>query len=78
VVVPDLYGFGFSPRQAAADEGPAAVLRHLEALLEAVLQTTGSQRVGLIGASMGARWPWSWPDAAQRRSAACCCWRPPG
>jgi pimeloyl-ACP methyl ester carboxylesterase len=53
VLVPDLYGFGFCPRQAAGDEGPAAVLRHLEALLEAVLQTTGSQRVGLIGASMG-------------------------
>lgn len=53
VVVPDLYGFGFSPRQAAADEGPAAVLRHLDALLEVVLQTTGAQRVGLIGASMG-------------------------
>lgn len=53
VFIPDLYGFGFSPRQGLADEGPAAVLRHLEALLEVVLQTTGSQRVGLIGASMG-------------------------
>ena len=48
--IPDLFGFGFSPRPAQADYGPVAVLRHLELLLQAM---PTAKRVGLIGASMG-------------------------
>ena len=48
--MPDLFGFGFSPRPAQADYGPVAVLRHLELLLQAMPK---AERVGLIGASMG-------------------------
>ena len=66
LLIPDLRGFGFSPRSAASqasatvsgaaggDHGPEAVLRHLEALLEALAgdpDTAGP--LGLIGASMG-------------------------
>ena len=51
--VPDLFGFGFGPRPSDAAYGPEGVLRHLEAVLERVLQRTGARRVGLIGASMG-------------------------
>lgn len=52
LLIPDLYGFGFSPRPAGGDYAPSGVLRHLEALLER-LQTDSSRPVGLIGASMG-------------------------
>ncbi|UPH90875.1 alpha/beta fold hydrolase [Synechococcus sp. NB0720_010] len=51
--IPDLYGFGFCPRPQGGDYSPAGVLRHLEAVLDAVLERSGAQRVGLIGASMG-------------------------
>jgi len=48
--IPDLFGFGFSPRPPQATYGPEAVLRHLEALLES-LNADGP--IGVIGASMG-------------------------
>ena len=48
LVIPDLHGFGFSPRPASADYDPDSVMRHLEALLPRL-----GPGVGLIGASMG-------------------------
>ena len=48
--IPDLFGFGFSPRPPQATYGPAAVLNHLDQLLG---QLPMSDAVGLIGASMG-------------------------
>jgi len=51
--VPDLYGFGFTPRPPGAAYGPAAVLAHLEAVAAQVLQRTGARQLGVIGASMG-------------------------
>ncbi len=52
LLIPDLYGFGFSPRPADGDYAPSGVLRHLESLL-AVLARLDPAPVGLIGASMG-------------------------
>lgn len=54
LLIPDLYGFGFSPRPAAGDYAPSGVLRHLEALLAVAAQRCGAKPLGLIGASMGA------------------------
>jgi pimeloyl-ACP methyl ester carboxylesterase len=51
--IPDLFGFGFCPRPLKASYGPAAVLDHLEQVLEQVIRRSGAKRVGLIGASMG-------------------------
>ena len=51
--IPDLYGFGFSPRPAGGSYGPGAVLDHLEVLVEAIQQRHGNAPVQLIGASMG-------------------------
>lgn len=48
--IPDLFGFGFSPRPKTATYGPEAVLQHLDALLARLPQ---DQPLGLIGASMG-------------------------
>ena len=48
LVIPDLHGFGFSPRPASADYNPEAVMGHLDALLPRL-----GPGVGLIGASMG-------------------------
>ena len=53
VLVPDLFGFGFTPRLSEGDFAPAGVLRHLELLLEEACSRLGVERVGLIGASMG-------------------------
>ncbi|MEB3334838.1 MAG: alpha/beta fold hydrolase [Cyanobacteriota bacterium] len=61
LVIPDLFGFGFTPRPAAGPYGPSGVLAHLEALLEALPEALGwnptangaSPRLGVIGASMG-------------------------
>ena len=53
LLVPDLYGFGFSPRPSDGDVAPAAVLQHLERLLEVAGQRLAVQRFGVIGASMG-------------------------
>jgi pimeloyl-ACP methyl ester carboxylesterase len=50
--IPDLFGFGFSPRPAGADYSPKGVLTHLEAVLAQIHQRTQAP-VGLIGASMG-------------------------
>jgi pimeloyl-ACP methyl ester carboxylesterase len=47
--IPDLFGFGFTPRPEALDYGPQRVLEHLELLL----QQMPSGPIGLIGASMG-------------------------
>jgi pimeloyl-ACP methyl ester carboxylesterase len=51
--IPDLHGFGFCPRPQDGSYGPKAVLDHLALVLEAVLQRSGTERVGVIGASMG-------------------------
>ena len=50
LVIPDLFGFGFSPRPPQVSYGPEAVLRHLDALL-AHLEADGP--IDVIGASMG-------------------------
>jgi len=52
LLIPDLHGFGFSPRPQPEQGryGPEAVLQHLEALLDHLPQ---DQPLGLIGASMG-------------------------
>ena len=48
--IPDLFGFGFSPRPLGLNYGPEPVLRHLDALLK---RLPTEAPVGLIGASMG-------------------------
>ena len=48
--IPDLFGFGFSPRPLGLDYGPEPVLRHLDALLE---RLPTDAPLSLIGASMG-------------------------
>lgn len=55
LLIPDLHGFGFCPRPPERDYTPEAVLRHLDAVLEAFdrQQPAGGQPLGLIGASMG-------------------------
>lgn len=52
--IPDLHGFGFTPRPADAEYSPAAVLAHLDDLLKTLRPRIGERPVGLIGASMGA------------------------
>ena len=52
LLIPDLFGFGFSPRPRDGDYTPAGVLRHLQALLSRLEGLTAAP-VGLIGASMG-------------------------
>lgn len=57
--IPDLYGFGFSPRPATGPYGPRPVLDHLERLLAAIEErnstwsSSSTCGIGLIGASMG-------------------------
>ena len=51
--IPDLFGFGFTPRPAKARYGPKAVLDHLHALVNAIQQRHDTAPVALIGASMG-------------------------
>lgn len=54
--IPDLYGFGFSPRPAAGRYNPGGVLDHLTAVVERIEETSapGSPPpLGVIGASMG-------------------------
>ncbi|MFM7676917.1 MAG: alpha/beta fold hydrolase [Synechococcus sp.] len=51
--IPDLFGFGFSPRPAGGDYSPAGVLAHLEALLERLAAAGETTPLGVIGASMG-------------------------
>ena len=50
--IPDLFGFGFSPRPAKTLYGPQAVLRHLDALLQR-MPVSADAGVAVIGASMG-------------------------
>ncbi|MCP9826232.1 alpha/beta fold hydrolase, partial [Synechococcus sp. EJ6-Ellesmere] len=54
--IPDLYGFGFSPRPAAGRYNPSGVLDHLTAVVEQIEATSApgsSPPLGVIGASMG-------------------------
>jgi pimeloyl-ACP methyl ester carboxylesterase len=53
LLIPDLFGFGFTPRPADGDYSPRGVLAHLEALLAEAAARLGPQPLGLIGASMG-------------------------
>ncbi len=55
LLIPDLHGFGFCPRPTEREYTPAAVLAHLDALLEALerREPAGGRSLGLIGASMG-------------------------
>ncbi len=53
LLIPDLFGFGFTPRPADGDYSPSGVLAHLEALLAEAAARVGPQPLGLIGASMG-------------------------
>jgi pimeloyl-ACP methyl ester carboxylesterase len=64
VLVPDLCGFGFSPRSGTVEVSVAGMLRHLEALIDsaafaAFLEADGASTLtrafGVIGASMGAQ-----------------------
>ena len=48
--IPDLFGFGFSPRPLDAIYGPTKVLDHLDSVLEHIPKRSPC---GLIGASMG-------------------------
>jgi pimeloyl-ACP methyl ester carboxylesterase len=55
--IPDLFGFGFTPRPVAGPFTPAGVLAHLELLLAAIAERVEPAHrglgIGLIGASMG-------------------------
>jgi pimeloyl-ACP methyl ester carboxylesterase len=55
--IPDLFGFGFTPRPVAGPFNPAGVLAHLELLLAAIAARVDAAGrglgIGLIGASMG-------------------------
>jgi len=54
LIIPDLYGFGFTPRPANGSYSPAGVLAHLGALLDQLALTGGpDEELGVIGASMG-------------------------
>ncbi|QEY31139.1 alpha/beta fold hydrolase [Synechococcus sp. RSCCF101] len=53
LLIPDLHGFGFTPRRADAASNPALVLDHLVDLLAAIESRIGPAPLGLIGASMG-------------------------
>jgi pimeloyl-ACP methyl ester carboxylesterase len=61
LILPDLYGFGFTPRPADGAYNPAGVLSHLESLITALLARwsadnppqAASPTLGVIGASMG-------------------------
>ena len=50
LIIPDLFGFGFSPRPLTATYGTESVMLHLEALLT---KLPSSDPVSVIGASMG-------------------------
>ncbi len=54
--IPDLYGFGFSPRSAAGRYDPSGVLDHLTAIVERIEAASAPDApppLGVIGASMG-------------------------
>ncbi|MDP6309382.1 MAG: alpha/beta hydrolase [Prochlorococcaceae cyanobacterium ETNP14_MAG_4] len=50
LVIPDLHGFGFSPRPPDAEYGPESLIRHLDKVLA---NMPCSSPLGVIGASMG-------------------------
>ena len=49
LIIPDLFGFGFSPRPLTANYGTEPVMLHLEALLN---KLPSARPVSVIGASM--------------------------
>ena len=51
LIIPDLFGFGFSPRTSGNKYGFKYLMKHLNSVLNYV---SGKRPVGLIGASMGA------------------------
>ena len=57
--IPDLFGFGFTPRPPGVDYSPRAVLAHLEAVLSQITQPSNGPNglvgasISLVGASMG-------------------------
>jgi pimeloyl-ACP methyl ester carboxylesterase len=53
--IPDLHGFGFTPRPAGGSFGPGPVLDHLQRLVAAIEERSGGGAggLGVIGASMG-------------------------
>ena len=56
LIIPDLFGFGFSPRPEAASYGPESVLRHLDLLLDdgpLADHFRIDHSITVIGASMG-------------------------
>ena len=50
LIIPDLFGFGFSPRNSGNKYGFKYLMKHLNSVLNYV---SGGRPVGLIGASMG-------------------------
>ena len=50
LIIPDLFGFGFSPRTSGNKYGFKYLMKHLNSVLNYV---SGKRPVGLIGASMG-------------------------
>lgn len=50
LLIPDLHGFGFSPRRSDGVYTPEAVLQHIESILD---KLPGLGSIGVIGASMG-------------------------
>ena len=50
MIIPDLFGFGFSPRNEKFNYDTEAIINHL---IEVINNFSGSNSVGLIGASMG-------------------------
>ncbi|MEB3199331.1 MAG: alpha/beta fold hydrolase [Synechococcaceae cyanobacterium] len=53
LLIPDLHGFGFTPRPLQRRYDPEALLQHLESVLQAAHDRFGPEPLGLIGASMG-------------------------
>lgn len=51
--IPDLHGFGFTPRPLQGPYGPQAVLDHLTAVVDSIRSGWSSAPLSLIGASMG-------------------------
>ena len=53
LLIPDLHGFGFTPRLSEGRFSPDEVINHLMAVLAARASRLGPTPLGLIGASMG-------------------------